>query len=91
MRNKFRPYVRRANGWEKAGSLRIAVRLAFYQSRNRPFYVMVQRGFPNLAMDCGASKRDVARTPLMVASGRQKFRAWARRIQRYAQGAKWYE
>jgi hypothetical protein len=53
-RKKFEPYVRLANGREHSHSLRGAIRLAFYQSLGRPFYVMVQRGFPNTVIEVGA-------------------------------------
>lgn len=79
---KFMPYVRRANGREKSESFRIAFRLAFYQDKGTPFYVMVHRGFPNLVMECGATKREVQQKPTGVAFGFQSFRQWARRIRK---------
>ncbi|HWL09769.1 MAG TPA: hypothetical protein VNQ76_15285 [Planctomicrobium sp.] len=80
------PYVRRANGREKSESFRIAIRLAYYQMRRRRFYVMVQHGFPNLAIEVGASKREVQQKPLPVACGKMKFKEWAKLIQRKARG-----
>jgi len=85
-RNKYLPYVRRANGREKSESYRIALRLAFYQMLDRPFYVMVQRGWPNLAIEVGPTKRDVQRKPLPVAFGRMRFRVWAQAVRRKAAG-----
>lgn len=85
-RNKYRPYVRRANGREKADTARVALRLTFYQLRGRPYYVMVQRGFPNLAIEAGRSKHELKRTPFQVAFGRMKFRAWAKMIEAKARG-----
>jgi len=41
---KFRPYVRRANGRERASGIRDSMRLAFYQLLNKPFYVGSARG-----------------------------------------------
>lgn len=79
---KFEPYVRRANGRERAYTLRIAVRLAYYLMSGKPYYVMVQRGFPNRAIAVGKSKRDVQRGPLLVAVGRMSFRDWSSAIQR---------
>jgi hypothetical protein len=80
------PYVRRANGREKSTSFRIALQLAFYQYIGRPHYVMVQRGFPNLAICVGRSKRDVQSQPLTVAVGRETFREWAQRVKRRESG-----
>jgi hypothetical protein len=80
MRCKYRPYVRRANGREKAQTLRIAMRLAYYQARGKRFYVMVQRGFPNVAIAVGPSKRAVQRCPLTVNIGAETFRGWSRAI-----------
>lgn len=84
---KLKPYVRLANGREKSASFRVAFRLAFFQDLGKPFYVMVQRGEPNLVVDCGASKRDVKRTPLLVRYGRQSFRTWANWFRKRKGGA----
>lgn len=81
---KFKPYVRRANGRERATSLRMAIRLAYYKMSGKPYYVMVQRGFPNAVIGVGASKRDVQRGPLLVAIGRLSFRTWSGAIRRLA-------
>lgn len=83
---KYKPYARRANGSERSESMRIAFRLALYQASGKPFYVLVQRGFPNLAIEVGMSKRDVMSLPCPVAFGRSTFRAWASRIQKHARG-----
>lgn len=83
---KYQPYVRRANGKEKAESMRVAMRLVYYKMRGLPFYVMVQRGFPNLAIEAGPSKRYVQRIPVVVVMGRQSFREWSKIIQRGARG-----
>lgn len=83
-RDLYKPYVRRANGRERSESLRVAVRLAFYQELGRPFYVMVQRGWPNLAIACGRTKEDVKRQPLLVR--RLGFSGWANRVKRLARG-----
>jgi len=83
---KFKPYVRRANGKEMSSSWVIAYRLAFYRMLKKPFYVMVQHGFPNLAMAVGKTKRDVQRSPLPVAVKRKSFRRWANAVQRRAMG-----
>ena len=89
---KFTTYVRRANGKEKAETFRVAFRLAFYESLKRPYFVMVQRGFPDLAIAVGATKREVKQTPILVLFGdrffSRTFRNWARSIQRRASGAK---
>lgn len=84
---RYRPYVRRANGREKAETMRIAFRLAFYQSLGKPFYVMVQHGFPNLAIDAGPSKREVKQSPVLVRFGRKTFRRWSKDVQLRACGA----
>jgi hypothetical protein len=81
---KYKPYVRLANGRERSKSLREAFRLAFYESVGKPFYVMVQHGFPNNVIGVGASKREVQRQPVVVAFGRKSFRQWASSIQRHA-------
>ena len=86
MRRKYDPYVRRANGSEMAESLRIAFRLAYYQLRGKPFFVMVQRGFPNLAIEVGASKREVQQQPLSVNIGRLSFKQWAKQVGAKARG-----
>jgi hypothetical protein len=80
VRNKYKPYVRRANGTEKAASFIVAFRLAFYKLRGKPYYVMVQRGFPQLAIECGPSKREVASKPAVVQFGIKTFKQWSKEI-----------
>ena len=84
IRNKFLPYVRRANGREKAESMRIAFRLAYYQTLRKPYVVMVQKGFPDIAIEVASSKRELKDKPLVVAMKTMSFREWAKRIQRRA-------
>lgn len=79
---RYRPYVRRANGREMATSIRMATRLAFYRLLKKPFYVMVQRGFPLLAMECGPSRRELEEGILSTKS----FRVWSRDVMRRCQG-----
>lgn len=97
---KFRPYIRRANGRERAEGLRMALRLEFYRLRGEAFYVLVQRGFPRDVMAVGRSRDDIAqdlvgafgafvrKTKRNGRNGRRwsgkSFRAWAKRTQRYA-------
>lgn len=83
---KYRPYVRRYRPGDKTENFAIAFRMAFYLEQGRPFYVMVQRGFPRLVIEVGASKRDVQRKPVLVKFGRSTFRQWAKRIQCQAMG-----
>jgi len=83
---KYKPYARLANGSERSESFRIAFRLAFYQELGKPFYVLVQRGFPNLAIEVGSSKRDVMRKHHLVRMKRCTFRAWANAIQKFSRG-----
>lgn len=64
----------------------MAYRLAFYKVLGKPFYVMVQHGFSHLAIECGATKKEVQRMPLPVAVGRRSFRQWAKALQRKALG-----
>lgn len=77
---RCRPYVRKANGRERAGDLRTAYRLAFYQSLGKPFYVLVQHGFPNEAIGVGASKRQLQLSVFLVRAGNMRFRQWAKLI-----------
>ncbi len=81
---RYKPYVRRANGRERASSFRDAIRLAFYQSLGKPFYVMVQHGFPNNAIGVGASKRDVQQGPMVVQMKKKSFAQSAALIQKHA-------
>jgi len=83
-RHRYKPYVRRANGRERTESFRMAIRLAFYRELRRPFFVMVQRGWPNLVMECGPTSAEVKQAPLTTAFF--GFDGWANRIKRYAQG-----
>jgi len=82
--------VRKATGREKAETLRIAVRLAYFRIRKRDtgkdYYVMVQRGFPGLAIEVGETRQEVQRKPLKVALKLKTFRQWARSVGRLARG-----
>lgn len=80
-----KPYIRRANGKETSDSFRETFRLAFYTVRNKPFYVLVQRGVKNEVMACGASKAELLRgffgcyfTPYTVWTNRLKLNAQGR-------------
>ena len=84
VRNKFQPYIRRANGRERAETWRMAFRLAFYRGRKRPFYVMVQRGFPHLAIERGESRQAIKDSILVVHLRDMSFTQWTRRIGRHA-------
>lgn len=86
MKNKFKPYIRKANGKERSKSFRGAMRLAFYQELKKPFYVMVQRGFPNLVIGVGSSRYAIEQGILPIWEKRMSFKEWAQRIKRRAQG-----
>lgn len=81
---KYRPYVRRINGRERAHSLRDALRLALFTELGG--YVMVQRGFPNDVMAVAGNKRDLVRSILSVACGKS-FGDWATELQKKAASA----
>lgn len=83
-RHRYKPYVRRANGKERSESFRTAIRLAFYRELGKPFWVMVQRGWPNLAIECGATAADVRGMPLL--SKLFGFQVWANRLKQQARG-----
>lgn len=78
---KFRPYVRRANGKEKAETIIEALNLAYYRLSGKPFFVMVQHGFPNLSILSGRTKAEVKGKPLLVALKKRTFREWAKSVQ----------
>lgn len=81
---KFRPYIRRARGDEHTNNWRIAIRLGYYRLRGKPFFVMVQHGFPRLVMEVMGTKRELKQSPFPVARGRKTFRRWSKDIQRHA-------
>lgn len=80
-KKKYMPYIRRANGKEKAGDLRNAVRLGFYASLGKPFYVMVQRMAGNDAvMIVGPSKHAIKEQILAVGAGWYSFKTWCTKM-----------
>jgi hypothetical protein len=86
--NKYKPYVRRLSGNEKANDLITSYRLAFYFSlRPQKAYVLVQRGFPNIALAVGATKRDVKRTVAVVGFKVKSFKQWANEVKISARDA----
>ena len=83
---RYRPYIRRANGRERSESWRCALRLAFYQQRGKPFFVAVQRGFPRNVFAVGPSRKQLLDSFVGAHPHFGGFKAWARRMQRYATG-----
>jgi hypothetical protein len=88
VRNRYKPYIRRGNFGERTESWATAMRLAFYKVTRKPYYVMVQRGWPNCALDAQDSRRALKSCILMVTLGKMKFSAWTKAIMRQCQGAK---
>jgi hypothetical protein len=90
MRSKlFRPYIRRANGREKSDSISGAMRLAYYQIRGRPFYVLVQHGFPNHAVAVGESRASIENSLMWLNIRKRygaRFRHYAKVVQMGAIG-----
>lgn len=80
----YKPYIRLANGREKAETLRMSIRLAFYQLQSKPYYVMVQHGFPNKAMEVGRTKKDIIGSIVPVWAGWSTFKQWSADIQQKA-------
>jgi hypothetical protein len=95
-RNLYRPYIRRANGREISESLAGAVRLAFYRFRGRPFYVLVQRGFPRHALAVGPSRASIENDIVWLNVRKRygaRFRHYAKAVEMDSHGtpmpAKW--
>lgn len=83
MRNRYKPYIRRANGRERSSSFRVAFRLAWMRERRKPFYVLVQRGFPNHAVAVELTRAALKESILGVRRG--GFEKWPRRIKAFGQ------
>ena len=87
---KYRPYIRRHRRGDRSSSFRVAYRLAFYESLRKPFYVMVQRGFPRDVMECGKSRSALESSIMWLQIYRKygaRFKDFARRLQaRAAEG-----
>lgn len=84
LRDRYKPYIRRANGREKAESLRDAINLTYHRMLKKPFYVLVQRGWPNLVIGCGENKAEIKRRPL--AANWYGFNNWTQILKHRAQG-----
>ena len=81
---KFKPYIRQANGRERAEGIRMAIRLAYYQIKGGRYYVLVQHGFPSLAIAVGESRRAIIETLLPVKAGWTTYREWCKATQKRA-------
>jgi len=81
--NKYKPYIRLANGKERSESFRIALRLAFFEINFSQYYVMVQHGFPKNVMAVGRTKGGIKRS-ILILEGGKGFNAWANRIKTMA-------
>lgn len=84
--DRFRPYIRRGNRRERAPTFRSALRLAFHREWSRdcgkPYYVLVQRGWPNLVIESGFNREMIVESligPRRVGG----FPTWASRIKRF--------
>lgn len=85
---KFRPYIRRMRPGDTSDDLRVRMRLAFYQVAGWEGYVLVQRGFRHHVIDVARTRREVMKTPAVVALGIKPFKTWAKEAQTYARGKK---
>jgi hypothetical protein len=85
-RDRYLPYIRRANGNEGSGSILVSLDITLYRLTGRPFFVMVQRGYPNIAIAVGKTRRDLQRRLVSVRSGRITFKQWARGMRKWAHG-----
>jgi hypothetical protein len=81
--NKYKPYIRLANGKERGESLRTAFKLAFFEIKFSQYYVMVQHGFPKDVMAVGRTKDEIKRSIFILENGKG-FNAWANRIKTMA-------
>jgi hypothetical protein len=81
-----KPYIRRANGKERATTLRNAMRLAIYRELygRSGFYVLVQRHSGPEVMSVGRTRDDIIGSLLSVRKP-SDFNRWANRIKRMAQ------
>lgn len=85
-RNKYKPYIRKANGKEKSGSYLVAYQIAnFSFVKGTDFYVMVQHGFPNKVICVGASKFEIKRK-LLAYNNSKDFDKYANFVKRGARG-----
>jgi hypothetical protein len=85
--NKYKPYIRLANGKERSESFRTALRLAFFEINFSQYYVMVQHGFPKDIMAVGRTKDEIKRSIFILENGK-RFNAWANRIKTMAKSRK---
>ena len=77
--NKYKPYIRLANGKERSESFRTALRLSFFKINFSQYYVMVQHGFSKNVMAVGRTKDEIKRSIFILENGKG-FNAWANRI-----------
>lgn len=59
-RNKYIPYIRKVQPRDRAADFRTSMRIAVFEThKGYDYYVVVQRGVPNLVIIAGLSKRDI--------------------------------
>lgn len=83
-KNKYKPYIRIANGKERSDSFRTAIRLKFLELNFGKFYVIVQHGFPNDVMAAASTKEELKNCVFVVHAGILKFNDWANNIKHIA-------
>lgn len=87
-KNKYKPYIRIANGKERSDSLRSGCWLAFLERTYEKYYVIVQHGFPNNVIAAARTKEELKNRVLVVSSGIIKFNTWANNIKHIARRRK---
>lgn len=98
-RRKFTPYIRRNHAGDRSESLRVALRIAYFEGAGKPFYVLVQHGVRGLVIAVAADRRELRNTlvgPRLIAARRgnwklpeaRDLRTWAAEVGRRARGTK---
>lgn len=87
-RDTGKPYIRRANGRERATGFKDRIRLTIFQAEFGPhgFYVLVQRRCGNTVMAIGLTRADIIASLVGVGSASRGFSRWTQRIKHLSQG-----
>lgn len=83
-KNKYKPYIKIANGKERSDSFRTAIRLKFLELSFKKFYVIVQHGFPKDVMVAARTKEELKNSILVVSARIIKFNVWANNMKHIA-------
>lgn len=81
---KYKPYIRKLQPQDRTESLRVAVRMSYYEVMKKPAYVLVQHGFPHNVLEIDDTKASLKNRIVGIHCKRMTFREYQITTKNYA-------